>query len=115
MIVPVAEVSEVAVVVARVVVLLDMVILPLAAIDIQVVPEEDAVVKRLSGSPAVPWIASDEPGVDEPIPKLPFDPKLNISAPVDDAIAKVYGEVEVPSTVRVAIGVVVPPIPTLPF
>ena len=55
-----------------------------------------------------------EPGVDDPIPILPFDPKLNMSEPVDDAIANAYGFVEVPNIASIAIGEVVP-IPMFPL
>jgi hypothetical protein len=81
----------------------------------QLAPDDDATVKILAISPAVPLMDSLDPGVEDPIPSLPLEPKLNISAPVEDAIARAYGVVEVPRTVRVAIGVVVPPIPMLPF
>ena len=48
-------------------------------------PEEDARVKRLSVSPAVPVIARLEEGVDEPIPMFPFWRIVNIDTTVDDA------------------------------
>ena len=47
-------------------------ILPLEPILNQFVPEEEATVKILEVSPAVPEIASLEDGVDDPIPILPL-------------------------------------------
>jgi hypothetical protein len=76
-------------------------------------PVEEAMATGLV--PLVPVSEKFADGVDDPIPILPLDPKLNISAPVEEATARAYGWVEVPRIARVAIGVVVPPIPTLPF
>jgi hypothetical protein len=62
-----------------------MVTRPFEAIENHEVPDEDAIVRRLDTDPAVPWIASFELGVDEPIPILPLEAILNNEIPVDDA------------------------------
>jgi hypothetical protein len=75
-------------------------------------PVEEAITSGLIlATPVTPTVAA---GVVDPTPSLPFEPKLNMSAPVEEAIASGYKVVEVPITVRVAIGDEVP-IPTLPL
>jgi hypothetical protein len=76
-------------------------------------PVDDAIVTGFT--PAVPVREKVDTGVDDPTPNLPLEPKVNMRAPVEDAIANGYWVVEVPRIARVAIGVVVPPIPTLPL
>ena len=61
---------------------------------------------------AVELTESGLTGVDDPIPRRPFVPKLNITAPVDDEMTRGL-RVEVPVIESIAFGVL-DPIPTVP-
>jgi len=64
--------------------------------------------------PAVPVREKVDDGVDDPIPILPLEPKLNMRAPVDEAIASGYEVEAFPVILTLAIGVD-DPTPNLPL
>jgi hypothetical protein len=92
------------------------VVLPLDEILNHCAFDDEATVKRFSVFPDVPVTESLDPGVVDPIPRRPFEPKLNIEIPVEEAIVNSpsVGAVEVPEIVKREVEVVVPT-PTFPL
>ena len=77
--------------------------LPLDEILNQLVPDEDATVKRLSVSPATPPIVRLDDGVEDPIPMFPLASTLKILVPVEDATLKASFVPAVPCTLKVMV------------